>query len=430
MLQPGEIDCLADCRNDQVGFDVLFAAFDIFDLQLAAGDLGFTLHHAQCGGTAIGIAHDADRHQAALDVDAFGQRLLDLVLVGLHLVDVEYRSQCHFRALLGGNIGDILRHASGDGMFGIGRFGVRDMAQTARDGRHVDGSIAAADDYDAFADVLQTSVVERLQERGCGDHVRGFAIGDRQRATSLRTHAEEHRIELLADLLQCDVLADMAVHARLHAQIDDALDFSIQHIARGTKAGDTVAHHAAEEFVLVENGDFVPLQCQLIGAGQAGRAAAEDRNFLAGRFDCRFVEFQLVGNGVFAEEVFHRVDADVVFHFIAVAAGLARSRAHTPHHRRERVGFGQTAPGIFLPGHSRFAVGAIRHFLGAAHNRQIAANVFARRATALAWRGGLDVSRALVGIAGLEYLLVQARRLVVAILVTAERELLRGFDCC
>ena len=39
--------------------------------------------------------------------------------------------------------------------------------------------------------------------------------------------AQEHGVELALDLLQRHVRADAAVHARLHAQVDDALDFGI-----------------------------------------------------------------------------------------------------------------------------------------------------------------------------------------------------------
>ena len=46
-------------------------------------------------------------------------------------------------------------------------------------------------------------------------------------------------------------------------------------------------------------------------------------------------------DGPLAEEVLHRIDADEVFHLVAVAARLTRRRAHAAHHRRQRVGIGQ-----------------------------------------------------------------------------------------
>ena len=62
----------------------------------------------------------------------------------------------------------------------------------------------------------------------------------------------------------------------------------------------------------------------------------------------------------------------------------------------------------------------------AAHDVEIAADVLARRAAALARRRRLDVGRALVRVARLEDLVAPGVPLRVAILVAAERELFRG----
>ena len=63
----------------------------------------------------------------------------------------------------------------------------------------------------------------------------------------------------------------------------------------------------------------------------------------------------------------------------------------------------------------------------AAHHGQIAANVFASRATALTGRGGLDIGRTFVGMAGLEDLVAPAANVAITILETAERDF---FWCC
>jgi len=93
------------------------------------------------------------------------------------------------------------------------------------------------------------------------------------------------------------------------------------------------------------------------------------------------------------------------------------------HDRGQRVGFGQAAPGVFLPGHDRLAVGADRRLLDAADDVQIAADVLTGGTGALARGRGLDVGRALVGPAGLEDVVLPTLDLVVAFLVTAERQL-------
>jgi hypothetical protein len=147
--------------------------------------------------------------------------------------------------------------------------------------------------------------------------------------------------------------------------------------------------------VLVENGHAVATQAQLVRRCQAGRAGTDDGDFLAG-FGCRGRVGHVVGNAPVAHEVFDRVDADMVFHHVAVATGFARCGADTAHHAGEGIGFGDAAEGVFLPGH------ACWRLLDATGDVQIATDVFAGRAGALAGRRGEHVFRALVRPAGLE----------------------------
>jgi hypothetical protein len=178
--------------------------------------------------------------------------------------------------------------------------------------------------------------------------------------------------------------------------------------------------------MLVEDRAAMALEGQVVGGGEAGRAAADDRYFLAGRL-FRGLELEAVLDCPVAEVVLDRVDADMVLDLVAVAAGFTGGGADAAHHGGQRVGFGQAAPRILLPGHGRLAVGAERGFLDAAHDVEVAADVLAGRAGALAGWRRLDVGRALVGIAGLENLLLPTLELGVAFLVAAEVQFL-GLD--
>ena len=103
------------------------------------------------------------------------------------------------------------------------------------------------------------------------------------------------------------------------AEVEDALDLGVEDVARRAEARDAVAHHAAQVLVVVEDGDRVPLERQLVGAGEPGGTAAQHGDLLAGgRRGLRVGE--LVGVGVVAEEVLDGVDADVVLDLVAVAA--------------------------------------------------------------------------------------------------------------
>ena len=164
---------------------------------------------------------------------------------------------------------------------------------------------------------------------------------------------------------------------------------------------------------LVEEGHRVALQRQLVGHRQTRRPATDDGHGLAGQF-LGLVEGQLLLDGPFTQEMLDGIDADEIFHLVAVAAGLAGCRADAAHHAGQRVGLGQAAPGVLLPRH------AGGRLLDAAHDVQVAADVLARRAAALAGRRALDVGRALVRVVGVEDLLLPGQRLGVAVLVAAE----------
>ena len=210
-----------------------------------------------------------------------------------------------------------------------------------------------------------------------------------------------------------DVGANAAIHAGFDAQVQNALDFGVQHITRGSKAGDAVAHHAAQFGALVKQGHVVALKCQLVGRRQACGAAADDGHGLAGHGGGLGVG-QLVGNGVVAQKMLYRIDADKIFKLVAVAARLTRRRAHAPHDRGKWVGFGQAAKGIFLPHH------AGRRFLDATHDIEVTTDVFTCGATALARRCALNVGRALVRVTGIKDFFLPGAVLGFAIFVAAK----------
>ena len=265
-FQAGEVDRLADGGDDQVGGDILLGAFDHFDLEFRPDELRLARRHAQRDRAARRIPHHHHRRETAADGDALGLRLLDLVLVRLHLVDAEHRGKRHFGTLLGRNCGDVMARVACDRVFrAILLARLFDVTQAPRHGGDVDRSVAAADHHHALAHMAHAAVVERLQKRGGGDDVRRLVARTGQCAAGLGAEAEEHRVELGADLIHRDLGADAAGQPGLHADVEDALDFGVEDVARRAKARNAVAHHAAELGMLVENGDLVPLAPQLIG---------------------------------------------------------------------------------------------------------------------------------------------------------------------
>ena len=167
--------------------------------------------------------------------------------------------------------------------------------------------------------------------------------------------------------------------------------------------------------MVVKDGDGVALAAQLVRGRQTRGAAADDGDFLARGFFSR-LEFDLVRNAVVADELFDRIDTDILFDGVAVAARLAGRRAHTTHHGGERVGLGGAMEGVFLPLH------ILGRLLDAAHDVEPAADVFSGRAACLAGRSLVHVGRALVGGISREDTGLEGWPFLIAVFVLAVRE--------
>ncbi len=292
----------------------------------------------------------------------------------------------------------------------------RDKADTPRHGRHVHGRIAAADDQHALGAVFQAAFVERLKELDAADAVGRFLRARHvQRRTGLCAETDEHRAEFLLKLLHGDVHTNLHAPAHLDAQIEHTPDLAVQHVARHTIAGNAVAHHAAQFGARLEDGAGVAHTAQLIGAGEAGDAAAHQGDPLARRRAGR-MQRQPVFERVVADMMLHRIDADEALDLVAVTAVLAQRRTDAAHDGGKRIGLGDALEGVFLPRHAH------RRLLDAARDVQPAANILAGRAAPLTGRRPVYIGRALIGFIGDENPLAQLHILVVAILVTAKRK--------
>ena len=163
--------------------NVFLGAVDDLDLEFRADELRLAAGDAERNAASVLVLDHAHGREPAADGDAFGLRLLDLVLVRLHLVDIEYRRQRDLGAVFRRHRRCVVGEMPGDRELGeIRRLGMPDVAQAPRDRRDVDRRVTAADDDDVLADVAQPAVVEGLEERGGGDDVRRVAAGGRQRA--------------------------------------------------------------------------------------------------------------------------------------------------------------------------------------------------------------------------------------------------------
>ena len=121
------------------------------------------------------------------------------------------------------------------------------MAKPARHRSNVHRGVAAADHEHPAGGISQSAVVEGIQERDAADAI-GRLVGarHRQRRAVLGAEPHEYRVELAFQLGKRNVDADLLAGNNRDAEIDDALDLGVEHMARRAIARNAVAHHAAK----------------------------------------------------------------------------------------------------------------------------------------------------------------------------------------
>lgn len=196
------------------------------------------------------------------DFHAFPHRLLDFLwhcdLAG-KLTDRATQSENHVRSLAASGGRDIMRGLAENGWFWAVLFvNLGDVADPARDGRDVERGIAPAQHDDLAGDGLEPPFVEGAQEREAGDAIRRIEAGDRQAQALVGAEPPKNGVEVLFEFGNREVSPDARVEHDFDAHCEDAIDFPVQHLARGAIAGNAETRHATKRVVIVEHGDGVP----------------------------------------------------------------------------------------------------------------------------------------------------------------------------
>ena len=111
--------------------------------------------------------------------------------------------------------------------------------------------------------------------------------GDGQVAAEGRAAGEQHRVVLLAQLLDGHVDADVDAGAELGALGAHLLQPPVEDPLLHLELGDAVAQQPADAVGALEHDDVVAGAGQLLGGGEAGRAGADDGDPLAGALQRR-----------------------------------------------------------------------------------------------------------------------------------------------
>src|SRR3546814_20993779 len=94
---------------------------------------------------------------------------------------------------------------------------------------------------------------------------------------------------LLAQRVQCRVLADREAEMEMDAALDEPVDAAHHHILLELEARDAIGEESARTVVAVIDMHLMPRGAQIFGRGQARGPRADDPDRLAGRGDRKSV---------------------------------------------------------------------------------------------------------------------------------------------
>jgi len=202
----------------------------------------------------------------------------------------------------------------------------RDVAATDDDG--------LARGAEIFTGGRLTQQINRLA------YVRMVAAGDTGGASELKTQTEQHGIALGLQIIERDVLADTHIAADIHPDRADDVHVLVDDVVGQAVFGNAPAGHAAGLGKGLENRHGMALLRQIEGGGEAGRAGADDGDFLAGG-GRRFANggADLPWRHLIHDVALEPADGDRVAFVTRGAGGFAFVRAHPAADAGKRVCF-------------------------------------------------------------------------------------------
>src|SRR5262249_44389761 len=148
--------------------------------------------------------------------------------------------------------------------------------------------VAAAVDDDAASEHRLLFAFHLAQHRYRIEHSRRFAGRNISAFRDVRADGEKRRVEATA-LHRFQDVRDLRIELERDAEIDDAPDLRVEHVARQSIFRDAEAHHAAGPRTRVDDRHRMAEATKMIRGRQARRPRADDEDALPG-FDLRTVE--------------------------------------------------------------------------------------------------------------------------------------------
>ena len=244
VLADGNVNALA--RDDALG--ILGGARRRAATAGLPDDLGLD---AQAAGAAVGADLDGDG----------GRELEDLAALGLSAGDL---------GVLCGHVADAAAVDDGDLI----------CSEADRRAGDVHGDVAAADDHDALAgEVGHLLVADGAQHLYRGLDAGGVLVGQAELLVGVCANGKVDGVVVLAQAGEL-LAVDGVLELDLDAALEDPVDLLLEALTRQAVAGDTVAEHAAKVTALLKDRDVMAHDREVVGARDAGGAAADNGDAL------------------------------------------------------------------------------------------------------------------------------------------------------
>src|SRR6202162_6919 len=121
--------------------------------------------------------------------------------------------------------------------------------------------------------------VDPLEEQSGGGHRGEVLTGHAERLAHGRAGCEQDGlVALTLEVVEADIAAKGGVELELHAELNDSIDFRLQHGLGEAVLRDADRHHAAGKWHRLKDGDSVAASNQLVGGAHPGRAGPDDRH--------------------------------------------------------------------------------------------------------------------------------------------------------
>ena len=109
-------------------------------------------------------------------------------------------------------------------------------------------------------------------------HAAQLAAGHAQLARLLRAAGEQHGVELVAQLRDVQIAADVDAGLEVHALGLELAKAEVEHLLLQLEVGDAVAQQPTDAVVLLEHDDGVAEAAQLLRRGEPRGPGADDRD--------------------------------------------------------------------------------------------------------------------------------------------------------